>query len=342
MKFSIVLPVYNVEEYIRKCLDSIISQNFTDYEIIVVDDESPDNSMQIVEEFANAYPERFHIMRQKNKGNGGARNVGAAAATGEYILFVDSDDYLSAGALAAICDRLDQTPCDILMFNYVAVTPEGKLTTKHRCIAQDDVCRTAEQKSQLLQSPPHPWNKVFRREFYVDCGVMLPERTLYEDTILRVPIAKADTIVLCTDYFYNYVLRPGSIMRSKVSPRMLDIIKMSEMVRDRFTADGLNKEYKTAIDSAQAAAAFSIAELVYQQAPDDPIQKEIVAYILKTFPDYAQSPYIAPHIKKEMTYFMRKQYAQYKLSKQIYQFKVYLYQNPIVRALNEWRKKIVR
>lgn len=340
MKFSIILPVYNVEDYIRKCLDSILSQDFTDYEIIVVDDESPDNSLQIVEEFAQIYPERFHIIHQKNKGNGGARNTGVAAAKGEYIFFIDSDDYLSPGTLSAISTRITEEPCDIFMFNYSSVTPAGRLITRHYCLAEDTVCETVEQKRKLLITPPQPWNKVFRREFYLGCNVHFTERTLYEDTVMRLPIAKADKIILCTEYFYNYVLRPGSIMRSKVSPRMLDIIKMSEFIRDRFRADGLDKDYAVALDAAQADAAFSIAESVYLQSPGDPIQKQIVAYILNTFPDFAQNPYLAPHIKKQLSFFVREQYHRYKLCKQFNRFKVYLYRNPIVRSLNGLRRKM--
>ena len=92
MRFSIIIPVYNVEKYIGKCMDTVMHQSFDDYEVIVVNDETPDNSMAIVQQYVDAFPGKIHVIHQKNTRQGGSRNRGVREAKGEYILFVDSDD----------------------------------------------------------------------------------------------------------------------------------------------------------------------------------------------------------------------------------------------------------
>lgn len=95
VKVSIIVPVYNVEKYLKKCLNSLVNQTLDDIEIIVVNDESPDNSQRIIDEFEKKYPSKIKTITKKNGGQGSARNEGLKVATGEYIGYVDSDDYIS-------------------------------------------------------------------------------------------------------------------------------------------------------------------------------------------------------------------------------------------------------
>ena len=95
MTFSVIVPVYNVEKYLAKCLDSILAQTYSDFEIIVVNDGSPDNSQQIIDEYAKNYPDKIKPFIKANGGLSDARNFGVEKASGEYLLFVDSDDYIA-------------------------------------------------------------------------------------------------------------------------------------------------------------------------------------------------------------------------------------------------------
>ena len=115
MRFSIIIPVYNVEKYIRKCMDTVMNQTFRDYEVIVVNDETPDNSMKIVQEYVDAFPGMIQVIHQKNTRQGGARNNGVTKARGEYLLFVDSDDYVATTMLETVDARLKANPCDVLV-----------------------------------------------------------------------------------------------------------------------------------------------------------------------------------------------------------------------------------
>ena len=129
MRFSIIIPVYNVEKYIGRCMDTVMHQSFDDYEVIVVDDETPDNSMDIVRKYAEEFPGKIHMIRQKNTRQGGARNRGVTMARGEYILFVDSDDYVHTDMLRIVDERLRDHPCDILVFQHRPVTEQGERST---------------------------------------------------------------------------------------------------------------------------------------------------------------------------------------------------------------------
>ena len=116
-KFSIIVPVYNVEKEIRECLDSIKNQTYNDFEVLCVDDCGKDSSMDIVREFA-AEDSRFKILtHEHNSGVSAARNTGLDAAAGDIIMFVDSDDWIEPNALEILVDKLNKTQCEVIMFN---------------------------------------------------------------------------------------------------------------------------------------------------------------------------------------------------------------------------------
>ena len=124
LKLSIVIPVYNVEKYLSKCLDSVIYPQLDGYEVIVVNDGSTDSSLTVAEKYLDRYPELIRIISTENGGLGAARNVGIDAANGEFLLFLDSDDRLSDGALPEIMEKLNED-FDICIFGILSVTEDG-------------------------------------------------------------------------------------------------------------------------------------------------------------------------------------------------------------------------
>ena len=117
IKFSIIVPVYNVEKFLRESLDSIISQTLKDFEVICVNDGSTDNSLDILEEYAKN-DSRFKIISQENQGQGIARNKAIDIAQGKYLLFVDPDDWIETNALEQIWNKAEATDANIVQFNY--------------------------------------------------------------------------------------------------------------------------------------------------------------------------------------------------------------------------------
>lgn len=120
MKFSIIVPVYNVEKYLRKCLDSIINQTYSDYEVIVVNDGSPDNSGVIIEEYKEKYPNKIKAYNKENGGLSDARNFGMQYTTGDYVIFVDSDDYIKENMLEVLNNNIKDNE-DVIGYNLITV-----------------------------------------------------------------------------------------------------------------------------------------------------------------------------------------------------------------------------
>jgi CDP-glycerol glycerophosphotransferase len=186
---SIVVPVYGVEAYLRPCLDSIMAQSFEDFELIAVDDRSPDRCAEIIAEFAARDSRVRPVHLDTNVGLGPARNAGLAFATGEYTWFVDSDDWLAPGALAAIAERLEATRPDALVVDYARSHLDG--STKRNVLGHllreaPDVFRIDEYPD-LLRNFGVAWNKVARTEFLRATNLSFPSGW-YEDIPFSYPL----------------------------------------------------------------------------------------------------------------------------------------------------------
>ena len=148
MKLSIIVPVYNTEAYLEKCLDSLLEPGLSDYEIIAVNDGSTDGSGELLSRICGRFPSLIRPVTTPNGGLGHARNTGLALAKGEFVLFVDSDDYLSPHAVAEILDTAEEmrrTDCGLAVFDFVHVSEEGAVTASFRGCEKDGVSQRGEQ-----------------------------------------------------------------------------------------------------------------------------------------------------------------------------------------------------
>ncbi|MFG3048748.1 CDP-glycerol glycerophosphotransferase family protein [Streptomyces sp. NPDC048241] len=183
-KLSLVVPAYKVQAYLAECLDSILEQDFTDFEVIAVDDCSPDASGAILDEYAGRDP-RIHVIHlTENVGLGHARNAGMEKATGEYLLFLDSDDTLTEGALRAIAERLEAAgDPEILVYDYARSYWDGRILPNQRAaLLRPDGPESfpLSERPQLLDLLQIVWNKVYRRDFVLRMGLSFPSG-YYED-----------------------------------------------------------------------------------------------------------------------------------------------------------------
>ena len=339
MRFSIIVPVYNVEKYIGKCLASMLEQSFSDFEVIVVDDQTPDNSMQVVQAFVDADPVRFRVIHQENKGLGGARNTGVDAATGEYILFVDSDDFIHPDTLQILNRHLCETPCDILEFNYQEVSPEGKLLKRQTISDKNAVYTQVQEKGLLMLSPPIACNKAYRRAFFISTNVRFPEKTRYEDSVTRILLAKAQSVGRCTEYLYNYVQRDGSIMHSQISPRVLDMAKVADQVYQVFAEEGMLHDYGQPLEAALVVSLIRVAADVAEGDPSSPLLQQLVEYTAKKFPNCLENQYLTGDLKKKLTCLSNGDISGYRKYDRIMSVKNFILQFSLVRRLNDLRKR---
>jgi CDP-glycerol glycerophosphotransferase (TagB/SpsB family)/glycosyltransferase involved in cell wall biosynthesis len=233
-RFSIVVPAYGVEAYLRDCLDSLLDQSFEDFEIIAVDDCSPDASGAIMDEYAAADPRVVSLRLPENVGLGRARNAGMAKASGTYLLFVDSDDTVLPGALAAIDRRLAETgDPELLVFDYARTTWDGRTVRNKRADALTGAAKpvvTLDEHPQLLDLLQVAWNKAYRRDFVHRWDLEFPPG-YYEDTPWTYPVlVAAESIALLDRVCVHYrQRRQGSILHS-TSRKHFDVIEQYERV----------------------------------------------------------------------------------------------------------------
>ncbi|MGN0358876.1 MAG: glycosyltransferase family 2 protein [Blautia sp.] len=227
-RISVIIPVYNVELYLRRCVDSVISQDYTDLEIILVDDGSSDNSGAICDEYANK-DERIKVIHQANMGLHGARNTGMEAAFGEYISFIDSDDWIEAGTYTYMMKIVDSCHPDMIRFGFKKVL-NGRILADKKMpyeagMYEGEAIRTLQldiisnenvldyKKTRILSS----WSGLYRRGLIIkqDIHFMPVDEILNEDYffVLQVSLA-AKSIYVSDKSFYYYDTREGSITMS--------------------------------------------------------------------------------------------------------------------------------
>ncbi|MFD7249112.1 CDP-glycerol glycerophosphotransferase family protein [Streptomyces sp. NPDC059895] len=233
-RFSIIVPCFKVQGFLRECLDSVLEQSYRDLEVIAVDDRSPDGCGAILDEYA-ARDDRVRVLHlPENAGLGRARNAGLPHATGDYLFFLDSDDTLAPGALRATADRLDETgDPDVLVFDYARTYWWGG--TRRNALAHvladcGEDTFTAAERPEILDLLMVVWNKVYRRDFVESNGFRFPPG-YYEDTPWTFPVMLSAQRIATLDRICLYYRqrRQGNIL-STTSRKHFDIHDQYERV----------------------------------------------------------------------------------------------------------------
>ena len=219
LKLSIIVPVYKVEPYLHKCVDSLLHQDLLegDYEIILVDDGSPDRCGDMCEDYAAKYSQ-VRVIHQKNGGLSMARNSGMAISQGKYVQFVDSDDYMEPNVLKALVEKMETDQLDILRFNYRNVDEsyevyEPNKVSKPFVDYRDEVCDGLTFLNERLGFGCYAWQFVIRRELLENC--VFKEGIYLEDSEWTPRFLMKAHKVTSTDLMvYNYLIRKGSITQS--------------------------------------------------------------------------------------------------------------------------------
>ena len=231
-KISIILPIYNVEQYLRQCLDSIVQQTLKDIEIICVDDCSTDDSLKILEEY-EAKDNRFIIIKQKkNQGQGVARNIGIEHANGEYIGFVDPDDWIDATMYEKMYANAkgqdtDITICDFIRFfenlnKYGASDFLRKINERYRVTVikkpQNEVLDKQFYMETILVLPMASWHKIYKKDLLKKYNIKFSHKRYLEDVKFNLyAFLYASNISYINENLYYYRVRQNSIMRQKVN-----------------------------------------------------------------------------------------------------------------------------
>lgn len=219
IKISILVPVYKVEACLPRCIESVLSQDFTDYELILVDDGSPDKSGEICEEYASRYSKIIKVIHKKNGGLPSARLAGFQQASGKYIMFLDSDDYLLPNALTILYNKIEEG-YDIVKGINRRVYADGSYTIERHRIFNEEVIGNENYLSKVINADiaPYLWGGLYRRDLIQEDDFKpILSFSVGEDWLLNITIARRVNKMVCIDKeVYCYFINNNSIMQSKV------------------------------------------------------------------------------------------------------------------------------
>lgn len=292
MKLSIIVPVYKVEPYLRCCVDSILAQTFTDFELILVDDGSPDGCPAICDEYAQL-DSRVHVVHQCNGGLSVARNVGLDIARGEYIGFVDSDDFVHPKMYERLIRAATLTNADIASCAYNEVY--DLCAASSVCVEdnREDEIVLYDRKSFISNLFPDiysvigvsVWNKIYRRQIWED--LRFPVGRICEDWFVLLPcLCRSTYVAAVTDKLYYYYRRPGSITNSGFSIKLQqDTTAFCIGNLQQFTELGEWSQYQYQLDEyfTRYLRGYFAVKFAYPELNEDfkPLKKQANRYFWK-------------------------------------------------------------
>lgn len=225
-KISVIVPVYNVEKYLKRCINSILNQTFKNFELILVNDGSTDNSLNICKNYKEK-DGRIQLISQTNKGLSAARNTGLKYAKGKYVCFVDSDDFIEKEYLSLLLSNIEKYNSDIAMCEYYLTNEEGRKYSISRLNEPKDIHVLSGKKtfSYFYKENYVPnvvaWNKIYLRSLFDN--IKYDEGHYFEDELIAPFLFyKARRVSFLRVPLYNYVQRPGSIMNTPLTLKKVE------------------------------------------------------------------------------------------------------------------------
>lgn len=288
-KVSVIVPVYNVEQYIKKCLDSLVNQTLEDIEIVVVNDGSPDNSQKIIDKYVKKYPKKVKSYIKENGGLGSARNYGIEKSSGEYLSFVDSDDYINLDALEKLYNIAVDKNADIVTTskNYRVDNDKVFVDDFYRIRTNDKIC-------EFIINEAGSCNKIIKKDIIIKNNFKFFENHFYEDIAVTPTLALyTKNIEIVDEPYYYYVNRSGSIMNQvKYNTRIEDIFDSLNNVAKEFKKKKKYDEYYQEIEYIYISHLLHDAILRFLPFQEGKKQiDKIISLMDKEFPSWKSNKY---------------------------------------------------
>ncbi len=289
--FSLIVPIYKIEDYLPKCIDSVLAQKCQDYELLLIDDGSPDGSGALIDDYASRYPDKIRPIHQPNGGAGSARNHGIRLSKGEYLLFVDGDDYLDDTLLSDLSEEITKTHADLYLFGAHVEKGGVKNGELHELVEVGKILN-AQSDPKLFFGIMAPWNRAYKRDLFE--GVEFASKVWYEDIRIVTKVnALAKTVLRLQKPYYHYLQREGSAMNNKNSERNVEILYAFDDILSWFEEQKLLDKYKTeleflAIEHILIAASVRVLQIDRKHHLIADFRK----YMEENFPDFAQNPHL--------------------------------------------------
>lgn len=289
--FSIIVPIYNIEAYLPKCIDSVLSQRNQDFELLLIDDGSPDGSGKLIDTYAERHPDKIRAIHQPNGGAGAARNHGIALSKGEYLLFVDGDDYLDDTLLSELAAEISKTHADLYLFGAHVEKDGAKIGELHELVEVGKLCNAASEP-KLFFGIMAPWNRAYKKSLF--SGIEFASRVWYEDIRVVTKInARAQSVIRLEKPYYHYLQREGSAMNNKNSERNVEILYAFDDIIGWFREQHLWDAYREEITFLAISHLLIAATVrVLQIDRKHHLIGDFSNYMEKHFPDFRTNRYL--------------------------------------------------
>jgi len=290
---SVIVPVYNGEPYLRRCLDSLLAQTLEDIEVIAVCDAGQDDSLGILREYQAHHPNIFVMEPKVNRRQGGARNLGMEAASGEYIAFADCDDWMAPGMLERLYLKAKGTGADIVDCDFVrtdGLSFEPKVSLRPECTGEMD----PDKRRGAMLDGGALWTKLYRRSLLIDNAVRFPEGVAYEDLLfIPLALAYARNVQKVPEPLYYYFKGPNATTQARNAMHHFDRSKVAGALVRELRDRGLYAPYQEEV-SYQLIVVY--LETVYKALSSfdrPPVDRlyELRAFMRANLPGYRTNRY---------------------------------------------------
>ena len=291
-KVSIIVPVYGVEKYIDKCLDSLVKQSLKEIEVIVVNDGTKDNSQKIIDKYVKKYPDKIKSYIKENGGQGSARNYGLKKATGEYIGYVDSDDFVEKDMYKKLYNKAKENNYDIVVCGNYNVSEDYQNKNIDTFINNYNT-----DLENIFFGKMAVWNKIYKRDILIKNKLEFKEKVWYEDLAFTLKaIMNSNTFAFIDEPLYDYLIREGSTMNNSNVQRNLEILDAFNDILS-YIQHNKKEEYFSKIEFLAIDHIYISAIVrVLKAEGDDKVKREtinkLIDYMNTNFPDYKNNKYI--------------------------------------------------
>lgn len=314
LKVSVIVPVYNVENYIRKCLESLVEQTLEEIEIIIVNDGTKDNSMSIIKEFADKYPQKIVILEKENGGLSDARNYAIPHAKGEYIAFLDSDDYIEKNMYQDMYEIAKKEKSDMVECDFYWEYPHKTKT---------DIGEIYQGKKQMLEKiRVVAWNKLIKRKILQETKIRFPVGYHYEDVEFTYQlIPYLEKVSFLKKPCIHYIQREGSISNSQ-NERTKEIFDILENVINFYKQKGIYEEYQEQLEYIYVRILFCSSFLRMVKIQDRKIRNELLKQtwenVKQKFPNWKKNEILRKNKSVKNLYMRTLNKVTYKIYSQIF------------------------
>lgn len=292
IKVSIIVPVYGVEKYIDKCLNSLVKQSLKEIEIIVVNDGTKDNSQKIIDKYVKKYPDKIKSYIKENGGQGSARNYGLKKASGEYIGYVDSDDFVEKDMYKKLYNKAKENNYDIVVCGNYNVSEDYQNKNIDAFINNYNT-----DLENIFFGKMAVWNKIYKRDILIKNKLEFKEKVWYEDLAFTLKaIMNSNTFAFIDEPLYDYLIREGSTMNNSNVQRNLEILDAFNDILS-YIQHNKKEEYFSKIEFLAIDHIYISAIVrVLKAEADDKVKREtinkLIDYMNKKFPNYKNNKYI--------------------------------------------------